>query len=446
MLLAGHASLVMMSGRIPRDRLRIGALLCCMGASACTATIGDGGADAGRPDAGSPDAYVPPVPPPLCLIDLDCGGATIPDEPKIPCLVHIEDGRGGVAYDGHVGVEKRGRSSLSFPKPQYAIELRDAAGIDNPVDLLAMGTESDWVLNGAYIDRALIRNKLLFELFQSFGGSERYAAEIAYCELTLDDDWMGIYMLTERVKRDDDRIAISADVGSGASFILKQDDAGGMREIGIAHGWWALVYPRAELATAGQIAGVSTWLDGWQAAIGGAGDIFAYVDLDSAVDFVILEELARNNDAYFLSVHIWKDAGGLIHFAPWDLDLSFGQPLYNQSFDPHGWIMYRPPMINAMAQLPAFQSRLAARWSELRSSNAQLSDAAMAERLDFHLDTIADRVADNFVRWPIADIQFLDDQLYTVSSYGEEITLVRQWISDRLEWMDANVATYAAGN
>jgi hypothetical protein len=430
------------TGRIYRDCRLALVVLAWVWASACTATIG--GSHDGGADAGSPDAYVAPVPPPLCLIDLDCGGATIPDEPKIPCMIRIEDGAGGVEYDGHVGVEKRGRSSQSFPKPQYAIELRDAAGIDSPADILAMGGEADWVLNGAYIDRALIRNKLLFELFQSFGGSERYAADIAYCELTLDGDWMGIYMLTERVKRDDDRIAISADVGSGASFILKQDDVAGLREVGIAHGWWSLVYPRAELATAGQIAGISAWLDGWQAATGGNGDIFAWLDLDSAVDFVILEELAKNNDAYFLSVHIWKDAGGLIHFTPWDLDLSFGQPLYNQSFDPHGWIMYRPPMINAMAQLPAFQSRLSARWSELRA--AQLSDDAITTRLDFHLDTIADRVADNFVRWPIADIQFLDDQLYPVASYSEEITLVRQWISDRLEWMDANVATYAAGS
>jgi len=279
-------------------------------------------------------------------------------------------------------------------------------------------------------------------LFQRFGGPERYAAEIEYCELTLDGDWRGIYMLTERVKRDDDRIDIALDAaGDGSSFILKQDEDG-FFALGFAHGAWRTIYPNEDRATAGQIAGISATLAAWQDAVAGAGgDIFDLVDLDSAVDFVLLQEFAKNNDAYFLSVHVWKDRGGLIHFTPWDLDLSFGQPLYNESYDPHGWIMYRPAMITAMAADPRFQSRLVERWAQLRAG--VLSGDFLTERIDFHLETIAPRVADNFARWPIDQIQFLDNQLYPVSSFDEEIGLVRAWIAERLVWMDANIAAYA---
>ena len=365
----------------------------------------------------------------------------IPNEPKITCALHIGDGAGTTLYDGLAGVETRGRSSQFFPKQQYAVELRDESGGENPVNLLEMGAESDWVLNGAYIDRALFRNKLLFELFQQFGGRERYAAELQYCELTLDGDWRGIYLLTERIKRDDDRIDIAADATSdGSTFILKQDEEG-FRGLSFANGFWNMIYPNRDLVLPAQTAGIEAFLQSWEQAVaaGGSG-VFSFVDLDSAVDFVLLEELAKNNDAYYLSVHIWKDLDGLIHFAPWDLDLSFGQPLYNESTDPHGWIAYRPPMIVSMASQPVFSARLGERWTELRAG--VLSNGAIFDRIDFHLETIAEHVAPNFERWPIDEIQFLDDQLYPVSSYDEEVGLVRAWIEERLSWMDDNIYAY----
>lgn len=397
-------------------------------------------------DAAPIDATVidatPPGPPPVCAIAIDCDGAAIPNEPKIPCALRIDDGAGATVYDQMAGIETRGRSSQAFPKKQYAVELRDADGAENPVDLFGMGRESDWVFNGAYIDRALFRNVVLYELFQRFGGTERYAAQVRYCELTLDGDWRGVYMLTERIKRDDDRVDIAADTaGDGSTFIIKQDEEG-FHEMPFANGFWNLVYPNRALALPAQTAGISAYLQQWEAAVfAGGADVFDYVDLGSAVDFVLLEEFAKNNDAYFLSVHIWKDVTGPIYFAPWDLDLSFGQPLYNESTNPAGWIQYRPAMIVAMANQPVFAALLAERWGELRAG--VLSNDAIFERIDFHLETIEDFIGPNFERWPIDEIQFLDDQLYPVSSHAEEVGLVRTWIEQRLAWMDANIGSYA---
>ena len=39
--------------------------------------------------------------------------------------MHAEDATGDVLYDGPAGVELRGRTSLTFPKPQYSVELRE---------------------------------------------------------------------------------------------------------------------------------------------------------------------------------------------------------------------------------------------------------------------------------------------------------------------------------
>ena len=410
-------------------------------AAACGGS-GDASRDGGQWDA-APDAD--PGPPVICDVQIDCGGADIPDEPKIACDIAIGDGLGSVVHQGRIGIERRGRSSIAFPKAQYSIELRGETDAEQSVALFGMGADSDWILNGMYIDRALFRNKLFFDLFQELGGPERYAPQTRYCELTLDGDYRGIYLLTEKIKRDDDRIALADDGGAGASFIIKQDEAG-FHQVGVANGSWQLVYPSDLTATQPQIDGVSAWLDAWQQAVEGTSDtdVFTLMDLDSAVDFVLLQELARGNDAYYLSMYVWKDVGGTLHFTPWDLDLSLGQPLYGDSTLTTGWIGYRPLLVQALANDPRFQARLVQRWSELRQT--VFSADAIEAHIQRYLATIGDRVDENFARWPIEDIQFLDNQLPPRASFDEELEVVRGWIDGRLDWVDAHIGEYAAGN
>ncbi|MFT4976771.1 MAG: hypothetical protein ACI8S6_002676, partial [Myxococcota bacterium] len=136
----------------------------------------------------------------LCEVVLRCDGPIV-DEPKVGCEMSVLDPGGREAYTGRAGLDLRGRSSAVFPKPQYAAELWDESGEAISANLAGMGRESDWILNGAYIDRVLFRNKLAFDSFQA-AREESYAPESAYCTLTVDERWVGIYLLTERIKRD----------------------------------------------------------------------------------------------------------------------------------------------------------------------------------------------------------------------------------------------------
>ena len=383
----------------------------------------------------------------LCTLELRCEGEIL-DDPRTTCAFSVRDAQGYSWYEGPAGVELRGRSSQGFPKKQYSVELWDEQGEDLERDLLGMGADEDWVLNGAYIDRAFIRNKLAFDLFQAFGGPLRYAPETACCTLTLDDEWLGIYFLSERIKRDDDRIDIQADTTErGESFVVKLDDSAGVQDnSSIGHGAWRLVYPPEEQASLAAQAGVQAWLQGWQAAYGGAdpGDtdsgIFAWVDMDSAVDFVILQEFMKNNDAYYLSVHLWKDVDGVMYFTPWDMDLTLGQPLYNDNSLSNEWILYRPTMIDGMTAVGAFGEALQARWWELRQG--LLAEDTLLQRLDGYRALMGDVVYENFQVWPIEDIQFSGDQLPVVASFDEEWERVRVWISERLAWVDDNISEY----
>lgn len=382
----------------------------------------------------------------LCQVALDCVETVSADQTSCTLSVSSEDGR--VWYDGPAVAWLRGRSTFYVAKHQYAIELHDEDGESVEVDLLGMGKESDWVLNGNYYDRLLVRNRLGFELFQSFGGDERYAPESAFCELTLDGAYVGAYSLVERIKRDGSRIDIERDDGEGGSFVLKQNDEGCLYDNTTTYGCWKLIYPNEDDISDGSAEGVKSYLAAWEAAVSSDAPyddetgVFAYADMDSFVDIVILEEFFKNEDAWYTSLHIWKDQGGTIHLTPWDLDMTFGQFPYYPYGDydnPEVWINYRPQLITVMAADPAFKARLAARWAELRADQMRLD--AIYARIDHLQGILGDAIARNFEVWPIETINY-GGYFYEVGSYEDEDAYVRAWIEARLAWMDENIADY----
>lgn len=372
------------------------------------------------------------------LATLTCAAA-IPTDGKTECDVAFAWPDGTEAWAGIAGVGLHGRSSAGFPKPQYAIELREPDGGDAKVALFGLGEEADWLLNGMYVDRALLRNRLAFDLFRELGGAADWAPRTAYVEATVNGDAQGVFLLTERVERGGDRLDYAADAGDGARFVVKADEVGTPSTLQYA--LWATVEPAAP--TNAQAAGIAATLAEVEASIA-AGDraLWDRVDLDSFVAFVLVEELLKNNDAYFLSHHLWRGDDGLVRFVPWDLDLTLGQPYYNDNWRSDAWIAYRPDLVALAAAQPAFARRMAERWTEARGD--VLADDAVLARMESYRALVGeDAIARNFARWPIAGIQFAGDQLYPVASYEEEWTAVTTWIVARLAWMDQNVGSYA---
>jgi hypothetical protein len=385
-------------------------------------------------------------------VELTCGGE-IPDEPKRDCGLRIEDGAGVEIYVDRVAIERRGRSSMQYDKPNYSMELRDATGAEKPVNLLGMGGESDWILDGSWVDRSFLRNELAFALFRALDAGN-WAPRGRFCEVRLNDEPRGIYRLGERIKRDDDRIAIPPDDGTGQSFVVKQDDTGALRwDVGEQRNW-KLVSPNEARATPQQVQRAQDFLESLDDALRStdpqdpASDPFGLLELDALVDFVLVEELAKNADAYTLSLHLWKEPGAPAGLVPWDFDLCMGQPnSANRPGNelPSGWVSHRTLLIEAVERLPAFRARLAQRWRLHRQG--PLSEAVIFRRIDRALETLVPAaLEENFRIWPLGDVAFepiyAPYSLYSVTSHAEELGRVQAWLQERLLWIDANIDSY----
>lgn len=418
-----------------------------VGGSAASGNLG--GVPSGGNGSGGAATF-PPVPtsPPLCTLSASCS-ERIEDEPKVLCTFSVSDGFGVPVFDDHAGFELRGRTSQAYPKVNYSIELCTSDGAETSVDFFGMGGDADWILDGSWADRSFIRNDLVFDVFRS-ARLGNYAPECQYCTLTLNGQPQGIYRLCERIKRDDDRLDLSPDDGTGKSFVIKQDDEGDLYfGVGIQDEF-KLVYPNEESATGAQIEGIQSWLDGLRAALDGSNPddattgIFAYLDIEVTLDYILLEELSKNIDGYNLSLHFAKDLAGKGQLVPWDLDLSMGQPTVQgeDNESPEGWIANRTDLVTALQATEAMRSGLGPRWRDLRSG--PLSDASVNAWIDSYLLTLTpEALAANFSIWPIEDVDFSQIYrpyaLYPVATHAEEITRLRAWIAGRLAWIDANI-------
>ncbi len=159
------------------------------------------------------------IPPPsysshLPLIVIDTWKWNIPNEPKIDAWMKVINNGGGqlnntldpgTDFEGYVGIEVRGQSSQMFPKKSYGFETRNELKNDSSVSLLGMPVESDWVLSASYSDKTMMRNPLSYYLGNRMG---RWQPRTQWCEVWLNGDYLGIYALVEKIKRDKDRVNI----------------------------------------------------------------------------------------------------------------------------------------------------------------------------------------------------------------------------------------------
>lgn len=386
---------------------------------------GDTAADTGEaaPDEAKPDAPV--------QVELTCPGP-IPAESYIPCAVVMRWPDGAIEVEGTVQIHVRGRSSASFPKPQYKLEFVDDAWAPAAVELFGMGRESDWVLNGMWIDRALIRNRLAWDLANALATGEDWAPEAVYAEVTLDGDYQGLYLLNETIDRDASRLDFAEDDGSGERFIASADEEGALRSR-LQYASWAIDYPN----DAGGQSGAVGHLRAWEAAVS-AGDPWSHMDLDSWVAFILVEELTKNNDGYFLSHRVWRGDDGMLRLVPWDLDLTLGQPNYNDNWLSSGWIVYRSDLVVLSAD-DTFRAAFAERWRAAREE--ELATDAVLARVAALRAEMGDAVDRNWARWDIASVDFYG-YLTPITDPEVEYAGVNQWLEERLAWIDDHVDDY----
>jgi len=416
----------------------------------------------------------------LPQIVVNTNGNTIVDEPKIEGTMIISK-LDLISYDGNIGIEIRGASSQMFPKKSYGFETWDENNEDLDVSLLNLPEEEDWILYAPYSDKSLLRNILIYDISREMG---RYASRSQFVEVSINNEYKGVYVFMEKLKRDSGRIDINKlkeDEISGedltGGYILKIDKTAGSN-VGQGYNdqnsftsqyvpsganmgqktYFLYEEPDAEDITTEQKEYISNYVGAFEDAL--ASDDFAdpvlgyatYVDVDSFIDFFLLTELSNNVDGYRLSTFMHKDKNGKLNMGPiWDFNLAFGNADYCQGGETNVWaykfnercpddIWLVPFWWERFLEDPNFVSLLKNRWAEIRGG--AVSDATLMAKIDSYdiLLTKAGAIDANFKTWSILGTYVWPNK-FVGDSHDQEIGYLKDWINDRLSWLDQEIET-----
>ena len=413
---------------------------------------------------------------PLLLINTN--GKQIKDDVRIVADMGIVDNGPGErnhtkdpynGYNGKISIELRGSSSQMFPKKGYGFETQELDGSNKQASLLGMPEENDWVLHNPYSDKSLMRNVLSYYLSRRMGN---YAPRTRFCELYINGNYKGVYVLVEKIKRDKNRVDIAellpedieGDELTGG-YILKVD-----KFTGSQGGSWVSPYPPHENPwgqvhiqyhdpklielmpeQAEYIQQYFTLFEqnlksnAFKDSING---YHQFIKPDSFIDFLLVNEIAKNIDGYRLSTFFYKEKesdGGKIVMGPvWDFNLTYGNADYCEGLLTSDW-QYASQETCA-ASIPfwwdrllkdaAFKNRLKCRWEFFRESFAH-TDSLMnyIDSLVLYLDESQKR---NFEQWPILG-EYVWPNAYIGKTYQDEIDFLKEWLTGRLEWIDENL-------
>ena len=409
----------------------------------------------------------------LPLMIIESHGQIIERSPRVVVdMGLIDNGKGMLnhpgdvpnVYSGKMGINRRGQSSYGFPKIQYRIELQNEDGTNNNVSILGLPRENDFVLYGPYLDKTLIKNVLTYELF---GRTGHWSPRTRFIEVIFDGEYRGIYVLTEKLKRDRYRVDINP-LGSednswpsiSGGYILKRDKT----ELSTPGAWWRSTVsqpyhnqmwyeyhdPKIENLSSEQASYIRNWMQRFDEMMSGSNfrdpvnGYKAHIDVESFIDMMFINEITKGIDNYNFSSYFFKDNdanGGLLSYGPpWDYNIGYGNVNYGQDWhasETYGWCYTQGGRIYWFRRLmedAEFRNRVYCRWTYFR--DGIFSDSNVLNTIDGFVDELGAAVDRNFSKYPILGVWINPELRPVPQTYREELANLEGWLLERLHWMD----------
>jgi len=361
----------------------------------------------------------------------------------------IEHGRfTGATYtlvDGDYGIVEQdmeigGRGNYSWnmsEKKTYALAFTEKA------DILGMGAAKRWVLLAGYNDRTLMRNYMTYT-FSYLIGMEA-APQCRHIDLYFNGKYYGNYLIVEKVQIHDQRVNIDPEIGglfeiertyrhgdhtwcidcpSGVHIIYKSpsvEDIGNVKKEELLKKF-KNIFVKADIA-------ISKGYDYYSERI----------DLDSFIDWYIVNEFVKNYDSGFTtSCYCWIDNNGIIHMGPvWDYDTCMANQMATPTIGhPEGFhvaeqgVNWSAQWYVTLLQDKDFVRLLSERWTELVDSGML---QWFFDEWYVHGEYIADSVEANMEKWP-GTLTYYDRGIYKVKTHEDEVRYVDHFMSARYNW------------
>ncbi|PRR81676.1 CotH kinase family protein [Clostridium vincentii] len=327
-----------------------------------------------------------------------------------------------------IKIKLRGNTSMSYAKPQYLVKLVTETGQDNELSLLGMGEDKEWIINGSMTDKSMMRNYLAYRIASQF---MPYTPDTEYCEVVIKENdtytYQGVYLLGESIKSGIDRVDISKYKATKNynSYMVRRDrydeesilldTYATVNEL--SGGYLGLRYPSKYSITPKMVDYIENDISKIERII--YSDNYSefstypeYINVDSFIDYFLINEFFGNYDAGNNSTYMYKDLGGKLSMGPvWDYDGAVDN-FTEQPMDVEVMAFQTAPWFDRLTTDKSFILKLEKRYSELRIkylSEENIMDTI--EEIETYIGPAQDR---EWARWNDARKQ---QDKYELKSY-----------------------------
>lgn len=367
------------------------------------------------------------------------------DEPEVSSLANIK---------------YRGNSSMHFDKKGYSIKFVNKEGKEKKVSVMGMPKDEEWVLHGPFLDKTLIRNYMWYNISHEIMG---YAPNTRFCELFVDGKYLGVYVMVESVSRgEESRIPISKynPKHSYTSYIVRFDrGSNGLYDIADSFTSYTynnnsmidIVYPGKEKLTKELNEYITNDISKFEKTLYSFDydsrryGYKNYIDIDSFVNYYIINEFTQNYDAGIFSTYLYKDAKGKFGLYVWDFNNAIDNyqdedAVYNYNYD---YQLQNRTWFHMLFKDEDFTERVINRYKHLRET--YLSEEYITKYIDETIAYLGPAIDRNFKVWGYTFEEDCENMLSpstrNLHSYEEAVNQMKERLIFRGEWMDKTIET-----
>lgn len=426
----------------------------------------------------------------LPLVVIDTGGVEIPGEPisedgltleengdidyeytyvtkaedgssSIACQVQVMDGEDtnhhvtdspSLEVDAQIRI--RGNTSRRFDKKGYLLRITEEDGVQNKnVGMLGMAPHHEWALHGPYLDKSLIRNYMWYNIAGEFMD---YAPNARFCEVIINGEYQGLYVMVETITNGEDcrlNMSMPQDGASMVSYVVRLDrgSSNPIKNID-TFAMYALrndqmidiVYPGTGNLTPERSEYIRQDFSDFEKSLYSYDyDTEPYAwwndaDLDSFVDYFLVNEFTCNYDVGARSTYVYKDLRGKYKMCIWDMNSACDNFHFSQ-MDPQEFQMQYIPWFYMLCKDEHFVNRVIERYRQLRES--YLSEDYLFQYIDDTVAFLGPAIERNFEVWGYTFLEYTPLHPYerNPANYEAAVQQLKDFIHERGEWMDENI-------
>ena len=372
-------------------------------------------------------------------------------------------------------IKLRGNSTLGADKKPFKIKF------EKKQSLFGLEKAKDWVLLANYYDKSNIRNYLAYLMANKLDNLDFQPSSI-FVDVYFNNEYLGLYLLCEQIEGKEGRADVEDKMSAEGinSFLLEADErakdeyAGYQGSCYVTSGGYdfALKSPDADdyvealdlsvngneeekqeaQETLAQFVKDTTWLqtflDETSNAIYNLDNYENYIDVDSFIDFYLVQEFFKNVDvgstSQFYTIDQTEEIVKLKAGPVWDFDISCGivdnsrgqyQPYHYSDL----WMAERDYFCKALLKDKHFYRKVAERYTEIREDVV----LSVFDEMELVLKILEKAQQRNIQKWPLTkerktwvEQYALSDSYLNIESLQDHYSLVEETLSERLAILD----------